>query len=48
MLIVFIPLGDCVMKKASFPVYINASPDPTKKNWGIKRKTLAGRVDLGC
>lgn len=40
---VFIPFGDLVMKKSSWPVYINASPEPTKKNCGIKRKTLIGK-----
>lgn len=45
-LMVFIPLGDCVMKKSSWPVYMNASPAPTRKNCGIRRKTLMGRLEL--
>lgn len=41
---VFMPLGEPVMKKSSWPVYMNASPEPTKKNCGIKKKTLIGNV----
>ena len=46
MLMVFIPLGDPVMKKSSWPVYMKASPEPTKKNCGIKRKTLIGKLEV--
>lgn len=45
-LIVLIPFGDYVMKKSSWPVYMKASPDPTKKNWGINMKTLVGNVPV--
>lgn len=45
-LIVFIPLGDLVMKKSSCPVYMKASPEPTRKNCGINKNTLIGRVPV--
>ena len=32
------------MKKSSCPVYMKASPAPTRKNCGIKRYTLIGSV----
>lgn len=44
MLIVFIPFGDCVMKKSSWPVYMKASPEPTRKNCGMRRNTVIGSV----
>ena len=43
-LIAFIPLGALVIKKASSPDNIKASPIPTNMNCGIKKKALIGRV----
>lgn len=41
---VFIPLGDSVMKKSSSPAYMKLLPDSTRKNWGTSMNTLIGRV----
>lgn len=38
--VVFIPLGDSVMKKSSWPVYMKALAEPTRMNCGRKKKTL--------
>ena len=43
-LIAFIPLGALVVKKASSPENIKASPIPTIMNCGSKKKALIGRV----
>ncbi|KAM0071487.1 hypothetical protein Hdeb2414_s0001g00025851 [Helianthus debilis subsp. tardiflorus] len=46
-LIFFIPLGHSFKKKSSCPMYVNASPDPTKKNCGINQHTLSGTTFEG-
>ena len=48
-LIVFMLFGDLVMKKSSCPVYMKASPEPTRKNCGMSKKTLIGKglVEVG-
>nr|GLL45265.1 hypothetical protein ACMD2_20683 [Ipomoea trifida] len=44
-LMVFMLFGDWVRKKSSWPVYMKASPDPTRKNCGIRAETAIPTVE---
>ncbi|OAY81728.1 hypothetical protein ACMD2_20683 [Ananas comosus] len=44
-LMVFIPFGHSRKKKSSCPMYVKASPAPTRKNCGISQNTLSRIVE---